>query len=162
MTSILTLAKNRSKYFRNDFRRAFELTFWFLASTSRSRVTRGGVSTPPPPSGGGKSRGPSGCGLRKVHLSGKQGVFQIGVLHRIQASRDIVKGVQSVHFWSEVLTTLYVLRFMCHHVTQSLAIWILYSSVFVPCRLAPLFQSYHPGIAAMFDYFFLNVAKFNM
>ena len=33
----MTLAKNRRKYFCNEFRRAFEHTFWFLATTSRSR-----------------------------------------------------------------------------------------------------------------------------
>ena len=57
-----------------------------------------------------------------VHLSGKQSVFQIAVLHCIQASKDIVKSVQNVYFKLEVLTTLYVLRFTHHHVTQSLAL----------------------------------------
>ena len=44
------LSEKSMKYFRNDFRRAFELTFWFLASMSRSRVTRGGgavLNNPP-------------------------------------------------------------------------------------------------------------------
>ena len=36
VTSIMTLAKNRPKHFRNDIRRAFERIFRFLATTSRS------------------------------------------------------------------------------------------------------------------------------
>ena len=76
------------------------------------------------------------CILRMVLLSGKQSVFQIGVLHHIQASKDIMKSVQNIYFESDVLTTLYILHFICHHVTQSVALWILYSSVFVPSWLA--------------------------
>ena len=38
------------------------------------------------------------CILRTVLLSGKQSVFQNSVIHRIQASKHIVKRVQSVHF----------------------------------------------------------------
>ena len=41
------LSEKSMKYFRNDFRRAFELTFWFLASMSRSGVIRGGSQPPP-------------------------------------------------------------------------------------------------------------------
>ena len=55
-------------------------------------------------------------------LSGKQHVFQIDVLHRVQASKEIVKNFQNGYFSSEVRTTLDVWHLTCHHVTQSLAL----------------------------------------
>ena len=48
VTSFLTWSKNWLKYFRHDFWRAFERRLARLATMPRSRVSRGGVWTPPP------------------------------------------------------------------------------------------------------------------
>ena len=67
VTSILTWAKKRPKWFRNDFSRAFERCLSFFTTETRSgdHGGGGGVQTPPPlPAGGEKSRDPTGRGLR--------------------------------------------------------------------------------------------------
>ena len=63
VTSILTWAKNRPKYFRNDFRRAFERAIRFPVRTSRCRVTGGGPNNPPPHQVVENREAPSGRGL---------------------------------------------------------------------------------------------------
>ena len=52
---------------RNDFSRAFECRFPFCSTMRRSRDRRGVFKHPP--AGGGKSRGPSGRGLRHFFLA---------------------------------------------------------------------------------------------
>ena len=44
----IVISEKLTEYFRNGFWRAFERTFQFLATTSRSQVTRGVLNNPSP------------------------------------------------------------------------------------------------------------------
>ena len=82
VTSILTWAKKWPKWFWNDFPRACERCLSFFSTAARSRDHGGAFKCPPPPSpaGGGKSRGPAGRGLRKLHW----GLHHLPTLTRVK------------------------------------------------------------------------------
>ena len=66
VTSILTWDKKWSKWFRNDFLRAFERCLSFFSTATRSRDHGEAFKRPPPPAGVGKSRGPAWRGLTEL------------------------------------------------------------------------------------------------
>ena len=66
----LTWPKNWPKWFRHYFWRSFERRLPRIATWPRSRVTRGGVQTPPPPAGRGNPGPPAGRGLTFALVGG--------------------------------------------------------------------------------------------
>ena len=78
------------------------------------------------------------CVLRKARFSGKQSVFQIGVLHRMQASKDIVKSI----FLTYIFISLSK-KYICNQRCSMLCIYCASSVAMLPNR--QLFEfSIHP------------------
>ena len=83
------LSQKMTKWFRNDFSRAFERCLSFFSTATRSRDHGGRSNDPPPPAGGGKSRGPAGRGFSVPEIQASKKRH-----HGRPATQGLVQGIR--------------------------------------------------------------------